>query len=136
MLTKTNQINPKLRLLCVILLVFCLRLEAMPGYHEPWGKDSNIALPVKKANPPKLSLMGNVAKKIILFHQNVISPVDGPRSNFRPTSSRYMLLAIQKYGFFKGYVMGCDRLLRENDSEWVYRTIIIDDKSYKFDPVK
>ena len=79
--------------------------------------------------------MARVAEEVILFHQNVISPVDGPRSHFRPTSSRYMLLAIRKHGFLQGFVMGCDRLLRENDDDWLYRTIQIDGKIYKFDPV-
>jgi hypothetical protein len=47
-----------------------------------------------------------------------------------------MQLAIQRYGFLKGVVMGCDRLLRENDEEWVYRTVMIDGQIYKFDPAK
>ena len=54
---------------------------------------------------------------VIDFHQKVISPVDGPRSHFRPSSSQYMRQAMHNYGFFKGYIMGCDRLLRENSEE-------------------
>lgn len=75
-----------------------------------------------------------MAEKVILFHQNIISPADGPRSSFRPTSARYMLLAMRRHGFLKGYVMGCDRLLRENKDDWVYRTRTIDGITYKFDP--
>jgi len=60
--------------------------------------------------------------------------VDGPRSHFRPTSSRYMLLAMRRYGFIKGYIMGCDRLLRENKEEWVYRKVVIDGEEFKWDP--
>jgi hypothetical protein len=44
--------------------------------------------------------------------------------------------AMHNYGFLKGFIMGCDRLLRENDEEWVYRTIQIDGKIFKYDPAK
>jgi putative component of membrane protein insertase Oxa1/YidC/SpoIIIJ protein YidD len=70
----------------------------------------------------------------IWFHQNVISPVDGPRSHFKPSSSNYMLQAIQKHGFIQGYMMGCDRLLRENSDPWIYRTAVIDGALWKIDP--
>jgi putative component of membrane protein insertase Oxa1/YidC/SpoIIIJ protein YidD len=73
-------------------------------------------------------------EKLIWFHQNIISPVDGPRSHYKPSSSAYMMQAIRKHGFFKGYLMGCDRLLRENEAAWVYRTAIIDGKVWKIDP--
>lgn len=103
------------------------------GYVEPWGKDSNLKYRPKKEIVKK-STLTKIADKIILFHQKVLSPVDGPRSHFRPTSSRYMQLAMERYGFFKGYIMGCDRLLRENKDPWVYQTIVIDDVEYLFDP--
>ena len=105
------------------------------GFEEPWGKDAEVFLNEKKVNETKdLSLISKVADKIITFKQRVISPVDGPRSHFRPTSSRYMQLAIYRYGFLKGFLMGCDRLLRENDEKWIYRTIVIDGIEYKYDP--
>jgi len=109
----------------------------MPGYIEPWGKDSELVKHSQSLDPipmPRRDWASRLAEKVILFHQNIISPVDGPRSHFRPTSSRYMLLAIRRYGFIKGYIMGCDRLLRENKDDWVYRTIEIDGKRYKYDP--
>jgi uncharacterized protein len=46
-----------------------------------------------------------------------------------------MLLAIRRYGFFKGYMIGCNRLLRENDDPWVYRTAEFNGQLYKFNPV-
>lgn len=109
--------------------------EAKPGYYEPWGKDADLKVPPQEAPRPSLSPLGVVADKIIIFHQKVINPVDGPRSHFRPTSSRYAQQAIRKYGFFKGFLLGCDRLQRENDDDWVYRSIEIDGKLYKYDPV-
>ena len=115
---------------------FALSLCAHPGYFEPWGTDSDLKVARVIQEAPNLSIAAQIADAIIRFHQEVISPVDGPRSKFRPTSSRYMQLAVQRYGFFKGVVMGFDRLLRENDEEWVYRTIVIDGHTYKFDPAK
>ena|SRR3990167_4756259 len=112
-------------------------LFASPGYYEPWGKDSGLKVPPPTVQTSDLSIATRIAEKIIRFHQNVISPVDGPRSHFRPSSSQYMLLAMHRYGFLKGYIMGCDRLLRENDEEWVYRTIQMENgQIFKYDPAK
>ncbi len=106
-------------------------------FEEPWGKDADLKYKIKEnSENSSSSIFTKVADKIILFHQKVLSPVDGPRSNFRPTSSRYMQLAMQRFGFFKGYIMGCDRLLRENNDKWVYQTINIDNVEYKYDPAK
>ncbi|MGH2611944.1 MAG: membrane protein insertion efficiency factor YidD [Rhabdochlamydiaceae bacterium] len=117
------------------LFFFPALLFAIPGYHTPWGKDADLHYHV--STPPQiqaLSPLGEGMKKLIWFHQNIISPVDGPRSHFKPSSSSYMLQAVRKHGFFKGYVMGCDRLLRENEDPWVYRTSIIEGKIWKIDP--
>lgn len=113
-----------------------LVLFAAPGYHEPWGRDADM-LPKKEVVAPptkKPSIMVQAARQAILFHQNVLSKVDGPRSHFRPSSSQYMLLAMQKHGFIEGFFLGCDRLLRENDDKWVYRTTEFDGKLIKYDP--
>lgn len=117
-------------------LLLSLSLFAYPGYFEPWGKDSDLKRNFETAQPKEYSLATKLADSIIRFHQEVISPVDGPRSHYRPTSSRYMQLAMQRYGFLRGFIMGCDRLLRENDEEWVYRTVEIDGKIFKYDPAK
>lgn len=119
----------------ILLFFLPLALLARAGFHEPWGKDAKLIRPPEKKEQ-KSNLAIDIADWIIRFHQDVLSPVDGPRSHFRPTSSRYMQLAMQRYGFIKGYLMGCDRLLRENDEKWVYRNIEIDGQIYKFDPAK
>jgi putative component of membrane protein insertase Oxa1/YidC/SpoIIIJ protein YidD len=117
------------------VLLFSESLCAAPGYFEPWGKDTELIPKQEILVPPKsLNILSRTVEQCILFHQNVISPVDGPRSHFRPTSARYMLIAIRRYGFVKGYLMGCDRLLRENKDPWVYRTRVIASKEYKWDP--
>jgi putative component of membrane protein insertase Oxa1/YidC/SpoIIIJ protein YidD len=119
-----------------IFFFFSLSLFANPGYFEPWGNDSQlkpVQAPLKKE---KISIATRMADAVIRFHQEVISPVDGPRSHYRPSSSQYMHQAMHRYGFLKGFIMGCDRLLRENDEEWVYRTIQVDGKLFKYDPAK
>ncbi len=120
----------------LLLLILSIPLFAEVGFVKPWGRDSEL-VPSTSLIPPlpeQSGLMTKLSEYIILFHQNIISPVDGPRSHFRPTSSRYMLLAMRRNGFIKGYIMGCDRLLRENKEEWVYRTVTINGETYKWDP--
>lgn len=120
--------------LLLILLPICL--TALPGYHEPWGNDSSLCLSSEKTKEPlpKESTAVFISKKIILFHQKVLSPVDGPRSHFFPCSSQYMKIAMTQHGFIQGFLMGCDRLLRENKDPWVYRNIIINNELVKYDP--
>ena len=118
-----------------ILFFLCpILVFAIPGYHPPWGKDADLSYhKPSRITAAELSPLGDAMEKLIWFHQNIISPVDGPRSHFKPSSSTYMMQAIKKHGFFKGYIMGCDRLLRENEDAWVYRTAVIDGKIWKTD---
>jgi len=120
----------------ILILFSATFLFGDVGYNVPWGKDQEMiqkttlpTAPRKRTDP-----LSKTVDRIILFHQNVLSPVDGPRSHFRPTSSRYMMMAIRRHGFFKGAAKGFDRLLRENKDPWVYRTIVINKKEYKWDP--
>ena len=121
-------------MLKLFFLVCLMPLCLLAHFEKPWGKDSDVKYTASKKEKSKTSLAGKAANAVITFHQKVLSPIDGPRSHFRPTSSRYMQLAIKRYGFIKGYLMGCDRLLRENGEEWVYRTIEKDGKAFKYDP--
>lgn len=94
-------------------------------YADPWGKDADLC---KRASPSvavvsrqSCSPISFVGECLIGFHQRIISPADGPRSHFMPSSSQYTLDAIRTFGFWRGYLMGCDRLMRENSDPWVYR---------------
>ncbi|KIC71045.1 membrane protein insertion efficiency factor YidD [Candidatus Protochlamydia amoebophila] len=108
-----------------------------PLLSDPWGKDADLISPPFDVCPSSSSsLLAKLGMQAIRFHQEVISPADGPRSHFIPSSSQYTLNAMRKYGFFRGYTMGCDRLMRENDDPWIYRTILDPNgKSIKWDPV-
>lgn len=105
----------------VLFLILSSNLMA----EEPWGLGSEIACPQVEPTPkcgPRDNPFVGLSEVLIGFHQDVVSPADGPRSHFLPSSSQYTKEAIQRYGFFRGYWMGCDRLMRENSEEWVYRT--------------
>jgi putative component of membrane protein insertase Oxa1/YidC/SpoIIIJ protein YidD len=107
----------------------------------PWGKDADLVTKPCHYTPPKpksckTPLVGAIGEAVITFHQTTITSCDGPRSNFRPSSSQYMLDAMRKYGFFQGFSMGCDRLMRENADPWVYRSTINEaGEIMKYDPV-
>jgi putative component of membrane protein insertase Oxa1/YidC/SpoIIIJ protein YidD len=123
----------------LILLIVPLLAHATPGYFEPWGKDTDLKVTDPQSvqvEKPKHSIAVHVADQIIWFHQNILSPVDGPRSHFRPSSSSYMMQSMHKHGFLMGFLMGCDRLMRENSDEWVYRKIETEGKIFKYDPIR
>ena len=111
---------------------------ALAGYHEPWGKNADLLPKVEEplfvTPPAHEDPLSTLTEFFITLHQNHLSPTTGPRSNFRPTSSKYMSLSIRRHGFLQGFLRGCDRLLRENGDPWCYHTITIDDVKYKFDP--
>lgn len=104
---------------------------------DPWGKDADLCVrktPCIEEHCP--SLFAQWGLLAIRFHQEVISPADGPRSHFIPSSSQYTYDAMKKYGFIQGFMRGCDRLMRENDDPWVYRkTVDGAGHPMKWDPV-
>lgn len=110
------------------------------AFSGPWGKDADLC----KSKKPTVTqqycetpVLGMLSETVVSFHKKVISPSDGPRSHHRPTSSQYMLDATRKYGFCQGFMMGCDRLMRENADPWIYPVVKggLGD-NFKWDPVK
>ena len=122
----------RFNLLITLLLLCSSQLQA----EDPWGPDADLLEPrLANSEQKKASSLGKIAQKLIRFHQVVISPADGPRSHFYPSSSQYTLDAIRRYGFLNGVPMGCDRLMRENNEEWVYRLVWHQNEWYKYDPI-
>jgi len=116
------------------LLIFAL--ISAPLYGNPWGKDADL-VPLKAGCTAKQNnLLVKFAQVAIKFHQNNISKTDGPRSHFVPSSSQYTLDSIQKYGFFYGFLLGCDRLMRENEDPWIYPPTQGKYNTLKYDPVR
>jgi len=52
--------------------------------------------------------------KMIKFYQKKISPLFGPRCRYYPTCSQYALIAVERFGAFKGSLIAISRLLRCN----------------------
>lgn len=125
-------------------MLFRLFLLLLPLYATatPFGKDADLVDFKFEEEPcycpPSVTGPGvKISQVLISFHQRVITQIDGPRSHFRPSSSQYTLDAIEKYGFLRGFVLGCDRLLRENEEEWIYpKRLNEHGELYKWDPVR
>ncbi|KDN12056.1 MAG: membrane protein insertion efficiency factor YidD [Snodgrassella sp.] len=49
---------------------------------------------------------------LIRFYQYAISPLLPPRCRYSPTCSQYAVLALQKYGVFKGSWLAIKRICR------------------------
>lgn len=127
----------KIKIIFVILnlALFCLGSLICD---EPWGKDADLigARSCAKVETPSHGFLVKFGEKLVRFHQEIISPADGPRSHFIPSSSQYALDAMHKYGFFTGYIMGCDRLMRENNDPWVYLKVTDSNgQTMKWNPV-
>ncbi len=61
-----------------------------------------------------MNILQRGAIKLISFYRKHISPKTTPCCRFEPTCSQYTLLAIKRFGFFKGTAMGMWRILRCN----------------------
>ncbi len=127
---------------CLLLsTLFSTSLAATSLMNAPWGKDADLVLwdhpgPDYKESTCQTPILGPIGEQLIRFHQEIISPCDGPRSHYKPSSSQYTLEAMRKYGFLTGMAMGCDRLMRENNEPWVYRlTLDGAGQSIKYDPI-
>jgi uncharacterized protein len=142
----TERVFSPLSVLSVCSVVFFSFLTGSLYSDDPWGKDADLAKSGTQACNTQASapacnfcqtpLLGAFGEVMIKFHQEIISPCDGPRSHFKPSSSQYTLNAMRKYGFYIGMTMGCDRLMRENKDEWIYRyTVDGAGIPIKYDPV-
>ncbi|MCP2519213.1 membrane protein insertion efficiency factor YidD [SCandidatus Aminicenantes bacterium Aminicenantia_JdfR_composite] len=56
--------------------------------------------------------MRKIVLGLIKFYKKFISPLLGNRCRFYPTCSDYTFQAIEKYGLFKGLLLGGKRLLK------------------------
>ena len=71
--------------------------------------------------------LNKLAIKLIRFYQILLSPLLGfNKCRFYPTCSRYMIEAIEKKGFIKGFFMGMWRVLQCHPFS----------KKDRFDPLK
>lgn len=48
---------------------------------------------------------------LVRIYQKAVSPWLGPNCRYQPTCSAYMIEALKKHGLFKGFYLGCRRIL-------------------------
>lgn len=100
------------------------------GEHQPGSSRSSVGAPagdgagdelephqegapLTKAAPDKApSPLAWLAMKMVRGYQKYFSAFTPPVCRFHPTCSQYTLIAIQRYGFFKGGWMGFWRIMR------------------------
>lgn len=63
---------------------------------------------------------------VFRFYQAVVSPVDGDRCHMRPSCSSYTAEAVVKHGWFLGWILGCDRLIRCGGDEANVSAILVE----------
>lgn len=87
--------------------------------------------------PENQSIDTNPMAYAIQFFRKTISRADGHRCMMYPSCSHYSAQAFEKNGFIKGWIMTSDRLLRcGRDEKTISENIIIDEKTYVFDPLR
>lgn len=57
-------------------------------------------------------MLKKIAILLIKFYKTFISPVLPHSCRFYPTCSNYTLIAIERYGIFRGGILGAKRILR------------------------
>jgi len=57
-------------------------------------------------------MFNSFISKLVIFYQKFISPFLGKSCRFYPSCSQYLLLAVEKYGTFKGIFLTFKRILK------------------------
>ena len=53
-----------------------------------------------------------IAIKLIRLYQIFLSPYIGQNCRYHPTCSNYMMIAIERFGFWNGSILGFKRICR------------------------
>ena len=113
--------RPSLRFPAHYLGRILLLLSAVSGPVALAQTDANPMRAPKAAPRPAPAVPGpgsipaRVFDAYLRFFQQVISPVDGARSNMYPTGSAYARQAFAKHGAVLGFVLTAERLMHEGN---------------------
>lgn len=66
---------------------------------------------VGEIGPPK-GIGAKLGVRLVRFYQVFISPLFPAVCRYNPTCSQYTLIAMKRYGLFKGTIMGIKRISR------------------------
>ena len=87
--------------------------------------------------PPEEKEGFNPALWLVNLYREHISPIDGDRCPSVPSCSSYSFQAIQKHGFFMGWMLTVDRLIHEGKEETRVSPVVYSDGQWKiFDPIQ
>ena len=91
-----------------------------------------------QTSPPRGESVGfNPALWLVNLYRDHVSPIDGDRCPSLPTCSSYSVQAMQKHGFFLGWMMTVDRLLHEGQEETKVSPVVYHEGKWRiFDPVQ
>ena len=90
-----------------------------------------------QTSPPPAETGGfNPGVWLVNLYKEHISPLDGDRCPSFPTCSSYSVQAMEKHGFFLGWMMTVDRLIHEGQEETKVSPVVYFKGSWRiFDPV-
>jgi hypothetical protein len=93
---------------------------------------------LSQTSPPREETIGfHPALWLLNLYRNHVSPIDGDRCPSLPTCSSYSVQAMQKHGFFLGWMMTVDRLLHEGQEETKVSPVVYHEGKWRiFDPVQ
>jgi uncharacterized protein len=102
---------------CLLLLsLLCCTTVARRTEANPMRAPKPLSRPSQAtASPPAVSLPVGVFDRLLRFYQQVISQVDGARSNMYPTGSAYARQVIKKHGALLGIMLTTERLMHEGN---------------------
>ncbi|ETX01152.1 membrane protein insertion efficiency factor YidD [Candidatus Entotheonella palauensis] len=87
---------------------------------NPMRAPQQMVKPNQPSAPaPSEALPTSVFDRLLRFYQQIISEVDGARSNMYPTGSDYARRVIKKHGVALGIVLTAERLLHEGNEKQV-----------------
>ena len=88
------------------------------------------------SRPPNETEGFNPALWLVNLYREHISPIDGDRCPSLPSCSTYCVQAMQKHGFFLGWMMTVDRLVHEGQEETTVSPVVFSEGTWKiYDPV-
>ena len=98
----------------ILSLVF---IQILPAIGQDTAASEALVCPLSFTSPttpePRAS-MSYPIHALYWVYRNTASSTRGAACNFTPSCSHYSEQAIMRYGFFRGFVMTGDRLLRCN----------------------
>ena len=107
-------------LLAALFYTACAGAVALAADADPMRAPRRVTTtprPSARATAPSLAV--GVFDRLLRFYQQVISEVDGARSNMYPTGSDYARRVIKKHGVALGIVLTAERLLHEGNEKQV-----------------